>query len=459
MNKFLAFLLFALVTITDGIICVSNLVPDQIRLAFAGDNGVSVGWHTYACPFSSKNPNPNPTVIYGLSPKALYSTSINANSSAYDTRNILKTSWFYSVELPNLYPSTVYYYQILSSSYVSTSAILSFISAPAVGDQSRTVNIATYADMGVDGLVEDIITGKHLFERALGALQKILSSVDFFLHHGDICYADDLVSGVFKTYEEAFDYCQTMMTNITSSRFYMTTVGNHEINCTNAPILNDLCSSDHKNQIPYSNRFHMPSKQSGGYLNSWYSFNYGFVHVISLSCESDFPNAPSGNLIDTITQVNWLKNDLTAVNRVVTPWVIVQCHRPWKGSIPLDDIIEGGFINCPSCQAAFEKILVEYNVDIYLTGHVHWYERICLNGTINTTNYVNPNGPVYLTNGVIGNPEGSSILYQRSSDSCFLSTQPGFGILTLLDPSHAIFTFYGNSNMAILDQIHIIKNR
>jgi len=264
MYTFLALLFFALVGTTSAILCLANLVPDQIRLAFAGDNGASVGWHTYACPLSTKNPNPNPTVIYGLSPQALDSTSINGNSNVYDTHNILKTSWFYSVELPNLVPSTVYYYQILSSKYVSASAILSFKSPPALGDQSRTVNIVAYADMGVDGLVEDIINGKHLFERALGALQKILPSVDFFLHHGDICYADDLVSGVFKTYEETFDYCQTMMTNITSARYYMTTVGNHEINCTEVSSLIGLCSSAHKNQVPYTNRFHMPREGSGG---------------------------------------------------------------------------------------------------------------------------------------------------------------------------------------------------
>ena len=86
------------------------------------------------------------------------------------------------------------------------------------------------------------INEKHLFERALGALQKILPSVDFFLHHGDICYAHDTPFDLFKTYEEAFDYCH--------------------------PVLNKLCSSVHKNQIPYSNQFHMPSKQSGGYLSS-----------------------------------------------------------------------------------------------------------------------------------------------------------------------------------------------
>ncbi len=80
-------------------------------------------------------------------------------------------------------------------------------------------------------------------------------------------------------------------------------------------------------------------------------------------------------------------------------------------------------------------------------------------GTINTTNYVNPNGPVYLTDGSTGSPEGSDQLFTRSSDSCFLTTEPGFGILTISDPSHATYTFYRIADMTILDQIHITKNR
>jgi hypothetical protein len=80
-------------------------------------------------------------------------------------------------------------------------------------------------------------------------------------------------------------------------------------------------------------------------------------------------------------------------------------------------------------------------------------------GAINTTNYVNPIGPVYLTNGAIGSPEGNDQLYKRSNDSCFLTNDPGFGILTFLDASHATFTFYRISDMVILDQIHITKDR
>jgi hypothetical protein len=67
--------------------------------------------------------------------------------------------------------------------------------------------------------------------------------------------------------------------------------------------------------------------------------------------------------------------------------------------------------------------------------------------------------PVYLTEGLIGSPEGSDQLFKRSNDSCFLTTEPSFGILTILDVSHATYTFYRVSDMTILNQIHITKNR
>jgi len=384
MNKrvfLLYFLLAVVVSTIDTSVSCPQRVPDQIRLAFAGNDGVNVGWHLTACPLTTTNPNPNPIVIFGFSPTALQFTSINGKSSFYDNQTCSETSWFYSVELSNLEPSTVYYYQIAGSNLVAASSILNFTSAPTLGSQSQPIKIGCYGDLGLNGLAGTILDGPDLFDQALNALQQKLPEIDFFLHHGDICYADEgpiLIPP--KTYEQAMDYCQSRMSVLTSVRCYMTAPGNHEINCTEVPKLYDECPADQRNQIPYSHRFNMPSNQSGGYLNSWYSFNYGFVHVTSLSCESDFPNAPSGNLLDTTTQINWLKNDLAAVNRTITPWLIVQCHRPWKGSTALETQFGAGIVDCPACQAAFENIIIQYNVDIYIAGHVHWYERICLNG-------------------------------------------------------------------------------
>ena len=378
-NNLLSLLILAVIAITaDGLNYCKKPVPGQIRLAFAGDTGVSVGWHLRSCPFDTANPNPSPTVFFGKSSSNLNFTSVNGKSSFYDRQITSGTSWFFSADLRDLEPSTVYYYQIRASTFITASKVLSFLSAPTLGDRRRPVKIAAYGDLGLDGLLGTFTNGPCLFEQALDALKQKLSEIDFFLHHGDICYADDgplLLPP--RSYEATMNYCQAAMSVLTSVRYYMVAVGNHEINCTEVPQVNSACRPDYRNQIPYTHRFNMPSAHSKGYLNSWYSFNYGMVHVITLSCESDFPNAPSGNLINDTAQIDWLKADLAAVKRKTTPWVIVQCHRPWKGSTPKETV---AVVNCPACKSAFARILKQHKVDIYIAGHVHWYERICLNG-------------------------------------------------------------------------------
>ena len=50
-----------------------------------------------------------------------------------------------------------------------------------------------------------------------------------------------------------------------------------------------------------------------------YSVNVGNVHVIVFSTEHDFLTGSD--------QYNWMAADLEAVNRTLTPWVIVTGHR------------------------------------------------------------------------------------------------------------------------------------
>ena len=194
MDKYIFFLLLLFVGFTSTILqpnfCIKP-APDQIRLAFAGDTGVNVGWHIRSYPNDTTNPNPYPTVIFGTSSTQLNLTSVNGKSSFYTPGNISGTSWFYSVELQNLEPFTLYYYQITASNFVSASVIFNFTSAPTLGDRSRAVKIAAYGDLGVDGWLGTFTNGPCLFAKALNALQQKLSEIDFFIHHGDICYADD----------------------------------------------------------------------------------------------------------------------------------------------------------------------------------------------------------------------------------------------------------------------------
>jgi hypothetical protein len=68
--------------------------------------------------------------------------------------------------------------------------------------------------------------------------------------------------------------------------------GNHEAEC-HSPICysNSNKRSAFQNFTAYNRRFRMPSPESGGTLNMWYSFDYGSIHFVQIDTETDFPGA------------------------------------------------------------------------------------------------------------------------------------------------------------------------
>lgn len=123
----------------------------------------------------------------------------------------------------------------------------------------------------------------------------------------------------------------------------------------------------------------MPSKESGGAMNMWYSFDYGPVHFVSCNTETDFDgaaeehhgDAPVGLKAGGFGQdgeyLRWLEADLKAAdaNRVVRPWVVAFGHRTFykKDHLSVD-----------ATSAAVHKPLFEkYGVDLFMAGHVHAY--------------------------------------------------------------------------------------
>ena len=85
----------------------------------------------------------------------------------------------------------------------------------------------------------------------------------------------------------------------------------------------------------YINHFRMPSAESGGTGNFWYSFDYGMTHYVQFDTETDLghgliaPDSPQGGTEDAgpfaiaNAQANWLAADLANVDRSKTPWVVV----------------------------------------------------------------------------------------------------------------------------------------
>ena len=124
--------------------------------------------------------------------------------------------------------------------------------------------------------------------------------------------------------------------------------------------------------IPYFKIFNMPQQgEAGGIASgseSYFSFEYGNVHLVSLDCEGKLEDGKF--LSDTTSnQVQWLKKDLAANT---LPWTIVFFHRPPYSKGSHDSDTEEEMIKI---RQNLLPILEKYNVDIVFSGHSHVYER------------------------------------------------------------------------------------
>ena len=124
-----------------------------------------------------------------------------------------------------------------------------------------------------------------------------------------------------------------------------------------------------------------------------YSFEQSLVHTVMLSSEH--------NMTIGSAQYNWLERDLSAVNRSITPWLVVELHRPiynsefhglnWK-----QPLVQTGFQN------AIEDLLFSHKVDLVIGGHYHSYFRSC--DGLYAHKCGTTGGPTYITVGTGGAP-------------------------------------------------------
>jgi len=117
----------------------------------------------------------------------------------------------------------------------------------------------------------------------------------------------------------------------------------------------------------------MPSVESGGVANMWFSWDLGSdIHFTNLDTSTDFPNAPEGQTGDghfsflpagsfapNGTYMAWLEADLAAARARGVKWLIAGGHRPFED---FDS-------------AAVVALFAKYRVDLYVCGHGHSYTR------------------------------------------------------------------------------------
>lgn len=167
---------------------------------------------------------------------------------------------------------------------------------------------------------------------------------DVFLLPGDLSYAD--------TQQPLWDTFGRLVEPYASQRPWMVTQGNHDVEFI--PFIADPFRA-------YNARWRMPYEESGSTTNLYYSFDVTGAHIIMLGSYTDYDTNSD--------QYAWLKSDLSKIDRVKTPWIIVLLHAPWYNS----NMAHKG--EGESMRQAMEQLLYNARVDAVFTGHVHAYER------------------------------------------------------------------------------------
>ncbi|CAF1128841.1 unnamed protein product [Adineta steineri] len=458
-------------------ICWTKTDPEHIRIALR-PTGVTISWTTcgYWDFWNLINDTPTPQVAYGTDPKVCDKLSSYNFTTSYNPYPIVKR-FFHNVYLDNLDAGTKYYYKIQETEKcVRASSILSFTTAPLIINcELQPINISIVGDLGLNTYFNN-----YEAEQTIIAMKKYISISNFFMHIGDISYADLYGAIVnFDFYEDTWNRFQKAIEPITSIMPYQVLPGNHEATCLQ--LSDKVCPQHLKNFTAYNNRFHMSGELSGGYKNMWYSYDYGQAHIVMINTETDFKDAPSGpgttlnagNFLGIDSQLAWFEQDLIEANkpenRAERPWIIVAGHRPMFGSTSKAQVQIAGYPiiapsdNCAACRDAFLPILCKYGVDFFMAGHVHWMELLYpldCNGDVVANHFNNVDGVIHVTNGAGAAPTGAETvdtadMYRRA----FFFGGYGFQQLEIKNCTHATLHFIDSSTKQIINSTDVVRSR
>ena len=229
--------------------------------------------------------------------------------------------------------SAVGFYKVGSAS--NESALFAVTLTP-----TRAERFAVIGDFGLrhDECMADLVQGA-----AAGAFDSVI-------HVGDWSYNfEDAGSSTGNAF-------MTLMQGYAATKPVMPACGNHEACGDCLPIAELPLSAGNFTQ--YRARMHAVSLNSNTGNNIFYSFDRGLTHFIVFSAEA-YLYARSEVFL--ANQLAFIKADLAAVDRRVTPWVVGAVHKDWTMAA--------------EAFAAFSPVLEAGGVDVTFVGHVHYYNR------------------------------------------------------------------------------------
>ncbi|KAI9261716.1 Metallo-dependent phosphatase-like protein [Sporodiniella umbellata] len=344
--------------------------------------------------------------------------------------------YLHNIKTDTLKPDTKFYYQVGSKQDGNTqwSNTYEFRSASLKKDFSfiATGDIGACNAVSAFHMMEYGKTGKYDFVTVAGDQGYDLS--DFGGTKGD----------------QYMNFMQDLFANVP----YLGSAGNHEF---------------WYNFSHYKNRFDIvPYRESKSENSLMYSINYKSLHLISFSTEVYF----TGNKDEIQTGLNWLEADLIEANkhRDERPWIIFLTHHPIYCSTPSLDcslkakrVREGPGLFHRS--GGLEEVLLRHKVDLYMSGHVHNYERTypVANGKVTSKSYDNPPSMFQLVIGNGGQPEGADKFDEKKVPDFSALRYSGYGFSTFrITPTTMEIvhrkTLESGAMGDIVDSITITKN-
>ncbi|KAJ0407146.1 hypothetical protein P43SY_001104 [Pythium insidiosum] len=411
----------------------SALLPQHVHLAYAGratGTAMTVSWSTF-----QRLARPELRIgshISSLSPAVNVSYVVDA----YDV-DASYSLFSYHATVEGLSPDTAYIFQVGSEGHVGPSSSFGAFrtarlpSALTINesvamtkrDRPKPTSLLLLGDLGVDGPVNRAAI--EYLEAQVNA-----SSIDFVLHLGDLAGANRGSSGGAQssflsllrhlsfTYEQTINRWMLSLEPMQLLVPYMIVPGDRDAACEELQCLFRESKRRHLNGFrAFNSRFRMPSIESNGARNMWYSFDQGDVHFIVLNSESksesnrdDSEGQTSNGTLAFEHQLVWLREDLRKAyaHRRDVPWIVVAMHRPIYSVLHVDVSTLDLTGDALRLQRAFEDLFIEYHVDVVISAHGDAYERSypvsaghTIVGRVEEfgTVYVDPSAPVYVVTG------------------------------------------------------------
>lgn len=304
-----------------------------------GNSGINIG------PYLQNATPTSITIMWETlsdpSSEVLYGTTSSLGFSEIGTSEVGSgSSYIHTVQLTNLTPDTVYYYQVKTGSL--TSDILHFHTMTT--DRETDSTFIAYSDMQEQGLAPTNLHGRLINESVSHhvpiwtGLSDYAEALDFVLVPGDLVD----VGGRYTDWKEQFfDEAQPLSQHVP----YFTALGNHE--------------GGHQNYFKFMDN---PENGSTQYDEQWYEFDHGNIKVITL-------NSNNG----ASEQLTWLDTVLAdACTDQHIDFVFAQFHHAHISEtwVPGESSIAANFVNR----------LVDFSADcdkasVHFYGHNHSYQR------------------------------------------------------------------------------------